>query len=67
MAMGETATLAVRLLTLAEPGAILVSEPVMRQVQDTVNGDIFGRIDVLGQPEPLTIYAVRETVKPLMG
>jgi class 3 adenylate cyclase/tetratricopeptide (TPR) repeat protein len=67
MAMGETATLAVRLLTLADPGTILVSEPTMRQVQDTVDGDIFGRIDVLGQPEPIVIYTVREPVNPLMA
>ena len=67
MAMGETATLAVRLLTLAEPGAILVSEPVMRQVQDTVDGDLRGRLDVFGQSEPIAVYAVRETVKPRMA
>jgi predicted ATPase/class 3 adenylate cyclase len=67
MVMGETANLAVRLLTLAEPGTILVSEATMRQVQDTVDGDIFARINVPGQSEPILVYAVREPAQPLMA
>jgi class 3 adenylate cyclase/tetratricopeptide (TPR) repeat protein len=65
--MGETANLAVRLLTLAEPGTILVSEATMRQVQDTVDGNTFARIDVPGQHEPIVVYAVREPEQPLMA
>ncbi len=57
-AIGDTTNLAARLQTLAEPGAILVSEVTERRLRGYFQFEPAGVFDVKGKREPVRAYRV---------
>jgi predicted ATPase len=57
-AVGNTTHLAARLQSLAEPGAILISEATHRFVEGYVRCEALGPVEMKGQREPVVTYSV---------
>ncbi len=57
-AIGDTVNLASRLETAAEPGTILVSQPVYRQTQAAFDFEALPPLRLKGIPEPVRAYRV---------
>jgi class 3 adenylate cyclase/tetratricopeptide (TPR) repeat protein/ABC-type dipeptide/oligopeptide/nickel transport system ATPase component len=57
-AIGDTTHLAARLQTLAEPGGVLVSEPVYRAVEGYVRADALGPVTIKGRAGPVRVFNV---------
>ncbi len=59
-AIGDTTNLASRLQTLAQPGAILISESTQRLVRGFFAVESVGPLGIRGKSEPVTAYAVHD-------
>jgi class 3 adenylate cyclase/tetratricopeptide (TPR) repeat protein len=57
-AVGNTTYLAARLQSLAEPGAILVTEDVHRFVAGQIRSESLGTVELKGQRAPVPVYKV---------
>jgi len=57
-AIGDTTHLAARLLQMAEPDGILVSEAIARLVRGYVDLDARGAVEVRGLSAPVSVYVV---------
>jgi class 3 adenylate cyclase/tetratricopeptide (TPR) repeat protein len=58
--LGDTANVAARMQTLADPGTLLVSADTYRLVSDDVTADDLGPIDVKGKAEPINVFRIRD-------
>lgn len=59
-AIGDTVNLAARLESNAEPGQVLVSEAVYREVQGRIPLEYVGKITVKGKSKPVVVYQLAE-------
>ena len=57
-AVGDTTHLAARVQTLAEPGAILITDATHRLVEGYVRTEPLGPVQVKGRSEPVSLYKV---------
>ena len=57
-AVGDTTNLAARMQTLAEPGAILVSEATHRLVEGHVRSEPLGPVQVKGRDDPVAVFRI---------
>ena len=57
-AVGDTTNLAARLQQLAEPGTILVSEAIRRQVGEQIRLESLPPVQVKGKTEPVEIFTL---------
>ena len=58
-ALGPVTNLASRLSTHAEAGQILISQRVFAEVEDVVEAERIGEIELKGFGRPVTAYAIR--------
>jgi class 3 adenylate cyclase/tetratricopeptide (TPR) repeat protein len=68
--MGDEVNLAARLMSVAEPGSIIVSSAAQRKVQALFNLTPRGEVRVKGKSDPVPIFQVtglRTTTGPLRG
>jgi class 3 adenylate cyclase/predicted ATPase len=68
--MGDDTNLAARLMSKAEPGAVIVSGDVRRKVQALFELSSRGDVELKGKAKPVTVYSVtgpRAIPEPLRG
>jgi class 3 adenylate cyclase len=66
-AVGEAITLAVRLRQRAAPDTILISAATQCLVQDEVQAEASGTLDVAAQTAPIPVYTVHQLVRRRSG
>jgi class 3 adenylate cyclase/tetratricopeptide (TPR) repeat protein len=69
-ALGDTTNVAARLQTLAEPGAILISDSTYRRVQSIVEVEPLGPVTLRGKTSSVAVYQLnrlKATRSPLAG
>ncbi len=64
-AIGDTTNLAARLQSLAEPGAIVVSEATHRLVREDVRSRPVGPFEIKGRSEPVQAHEIVRLATPL--
>jgi class 3 adenylate cyclase/predicted ATPase len=68
--MGDTVNLAARLMTVCEPGGVIVNDAVRRRAQALFELAARGEVRVKGKSQPISIFAVqglRAVPEPLRG
>ena len=59
-AQGDTANLASRMESKAQPGTVLVAEPTYRLVGDSFEFESLGQIPVKGKEKPVAVYRLKD-------
>jgi len=62
-AVGDTVNLASRMQTIAEPGAVLLSEHTYRMARDFFKFQSLGRVPVKGKEEPVEAYKLLQATE----